>query len=139
MTRTVKILAACALFVAAGLALAGCATGRSLEGTSWRLVGWSVSSIDPAQVTITAQFSDGNIGGSGGVNSYGGPYTAGPGDTFRAGPITSTLIAGPEPAMSAESAYFALLDKAGSYEVEGETLTLFDTDGNESLIFEKAE
>lgn len=135
MTRTMKNLAACVLLMAASLTLTGCGSGRSLEGTSWRLVEWSVSSVDPAQVTITAEFADGGIAGAGGVNSYSGPYTAGPGGAFKTGAITSTLMAGPEPAMRAETAYFALLGKATSYEVEGDTLTLFDAGANESLVF----
>lgn len=137
MDRTMKTLAACALTAATALVLVACATGGSLDGTSWRLTEWTISSIDPAQVTITAKFADGQVGGSGGVNSYGGPYTAGPGDAFKVGAVTSTLMAGPEPAMRGETAYFALLGKTASYRIEGEKLTLFDANGNESLIFTK--
>lgn len=137
MRRTWKTLAALAL-VAMVVAVAACASGGSLDGTSWRLAGWSVSSVGPPQVTITVKFADGRIGGSGGVNTYGGDYTAGPGTALRFGAITSTLMAGPEPAMRAETAYFALLAKVASYKVDGDTLTLMDGGGNDSLIFTKA-
>lgn len=134
MTRTTKTLAALVL-AAAALTLVACTSGGALEGTAWRLTGWSVSSVDPAQVTITASFADGQVTGSGGVNSYGGPYATGPGDAFHAGPIASTLMAGPEPAQRAETAFFELLGKAASYELTGDALTLRDAGGNESLIF----
>ena len=51
------------------LGLAGCSQERSpLDGTQWRRVGWSLSSIDPRDVTITAGFSSGQIAGQSGVN-----------------------------------------------------------------------
>ena len=51
------------------------------------------------------------------------------------GPLVSTEMAGPEPAMRAEGAYLTLLGQARSYRVDAGRLTLFDGDGNESLIF----
>lgn len=137
MTHARKALAALAL-VAAVLLTVACTSGGSLEGTSWKLTEWSVSSIDPARVTITAKFANGRIGGSGGVNSYSGPYTAGPGTAFKAGTLTSTLMAGPEPAMHAETAYFALLAQVASYRIHGDTLTMMDAGGNESLVLTRA-
>jgi heat shock protein HslJ len=138
VTRTTKTLALVILTLAAGLVLAGCATGGSLDGTSWRLSSWTVSSIDPAQVTITAKFAGGQMSGSGGVNTYSGPYKTGPGNAFAAGPLASTLMAGADPAQRAETAFFTMLGQAASYKVEDRTLTLFDEGGNPSLIFTKA-
>lgn len=106
-----------------------------LDGTSWKLTGWSVSSLDPNDFTITAAFKDGQIGGNAAVNSYSGPYTVGPDDAFSVGAIASTKMAGPEPDMRAESMYLTLLSEARSAAVDGDTLTLSDTNGNESLIF----
>ena len=128
----IGLLLACALLTV----LAGCSSsGSSLDGTRWRLTGWTLSSLDPADLTITAQFSAGKISGNGGVNSYSGPYTTGSGAAFLAGPFASTQMAGPEPAMRGESAYFTLLGLARSYKVVDSTLTLYDKGGNESLIF----
>ena len=74
------MLAAAAL-VALALAAAvtaGCGeSAQTLEGTSWKRTGWSISSQDPNDFTITAEFKDGRIGGTSAVNQYGGPYTAG--------------------------------------------------------------
>jgi heat shock protein HslJ len=102
------------------------------------LTGWSISSIDPAAVTITARFEAGRMSGNSGVNSYGGDYETGPGDAFAAGGLAGTLMAGPEPAMRAETAYLTLLGQAASYKVADGRLTLYDKGGNESLIFDAA-
>lgn len=130
---------------AAALFLVGCGSGDdsggapSLEGTSWRLTGWSASSLDPADFAITAQFDDGKIGGTSAVNTYGGPYEAGEDGSFSVGDLASTMMAGPEPDMRAETIYLQLLAEAKQYTVEGETLTLSDADGNASLIFAAGE
>lgn len=139
MNRFFRILATLVLIAIAVMGLAGCIpTGDSLQGTEWKLTGWTVSSIDPASVTITAKFADGQLSGNSGVNSYSGPYKAGPGGAFSAGPLAATEMAGPEPAMRAETAYLTLLGQAKSYKVTGSQLTLFDSGANESLIFARS-
>jgi len=126
-------------FSAALLAAAGCGGSGSepatLDGTAWGLTGWTLSSLDPKDFTITAAFADGKISGRSAVNTYGGPYTEGPGDAFAVGDLASTMMAGPEPDMRAEQAYLTLLAQAKSYMLKGGGLTLFDENGNESLIF----
>ena len=123
----------------ASLSVAACGgpgtAAPTLDGTTWRLSGWTLSSLDPNDFTITAQFADGEISGVSAVNSYGGPYTAGPGDAFSVGDLVSTMMAGPEPDMPAEQAYLKLLAQAKSFKLDGGGLTLFDQNGNESLIF----
>ena len=142
----ILLLALAVPLVAAALVVAGCGSGGgdsgsapSLEGTSWRLTGWSASSLDPADFTITAQFADGKIGGKSAVNTYGGPYEAGEDGSFSVGDLASTMMAGPEPDMRTETIYLQLLAEAKSYAVEGETLTLSDANGNESLIYAAGE
>jgi heat shock protein HslJ len=120
----------------AAAVVAGCGeSSPSLEGTAWRLTGWSVSSQDPNDFTVTAEFKDGRIGGTSAVNQYGGPYTAGDDGSFSVGELASTMMAGPEEDMRAETTYMTLLAAAKQYAVDGETLTLSDANGNESLIF----
>jgi heat shock protein HslJ len=145
MSRTPKHLRAAtfALALAFVLAGAGCGgsgkDGASLDGTQWRLVGWSLSSLDPNDFGITATFADGQISGASAVNSYGGPYTTGPGTAFSTGDLASTMMAGPEPAMRAETAYLTLLREAAAFKLSGDTLTLYDANGNESLVFAATE
>jgi heat shock protein HslJ len=97
-----------------------------------------LSSISATDVTIIATFADGQISGNSGVNSYSGPCRLGSGDTFSAGPLAGTQMAGPEPAMRAEGAYLTLLGEAASFKRTADRLTLYDQGGNESLIFEPA-
>ena len=116
----------------------GSTSAASLAGTSWKLTGWSVSSQDPNDFTITAEFKDGRIGGTSAVNQYGGPYTAGDDGSFSTGELVSTMMAGPEPDMRAEQAYLKLLPQAKKFTVDGKTLTLSDSSGNELLIYTAA-
>jgi heat shock protein HslJ len=139
MIRPSKTLAAVLLIAVSLVALAGCLNdGSALDGTHWRLTEWTLSSLDPADFTITVQFADGQISGHSGVNTYGGPYKLGRGDAFSAGLLACTEMAGQEPAMRAEAAYLTLLDQAKSYKMADRKLTLYDKGGNESLIFEAA-
>ena len=55
------------------------------------------------------------------------------------GDLASTMMAGPEPDMRAETIYLQLLAEAKQYAVEGETLTLSDANGNETLIYAAGE
>ena len=139
MTRTSNALAAILVIPLSLIALVGCSRGDSpLDGTHWKLSDWTLSSLRPADFTITAEFADGKISGSSGVNSYSGPYELGSHDSFAVGTIAATQMAGPEPAMRAEGAYLTLLGQARSYKLAEGRLTLFDEGGNESLIFEAA-
>ncbi|MCY7353484.1 MAG: META domain-containing protein [Lysobacter sp.] len=122
------------------IAMTACAhVRRPLDGTAWKLVEWSVSSQHAAATGITAKFSNDRISGSSGVNSYDGPCKAAADGAFSVGPLQSTEMAGPEPAMRAEGAYMTLLGQASSYTMTGGKLTLYGKGGNESLIFEPEE
>lgn len=132
------------LVVVALAALVGCSRdggspdGGVLDGTRWRLTEWTLSSLDPADFTITARFADGQISGNSGVNSYSRTYQAGSGDAFSLGQIAVTEMGGQEPAMRAEAAYLTLLSQAKSFKLTGGRLTLYDQGRNESLLFEAA-
>jgi len=137
MSKLIR-LALAGLLVAFAVTSLGCTAGASaprLDGTSWTLTGWSASSLDPVDFKITAIFEDERIGGHSGVNSYGGDYKIGSGGFFEVGELVSTLMAGPEPAMRAETIYAELLKQAREYAVEGDTLTLSDANDNQLLIY----
>jgi heat shock protein HslJ len=108
-----------------------------LAGTNWRLEGWSASSLDPSQFTITAAFDDATISGTSAVNSYSGTYLATSNGDFSVGTLAMTEMAGPEDAMRAEGLYFSLLKQARKYTRNGTTLTLLDENKNELLIFDE--
>jgi len=127
-----------AAMIASGAALSACG-GSPLDGTAGRLIGWSVSSIDPSAFTITVTFEDGRAGGTSAVNTYGGPYEAGDDGSLTIGAISATEMAGPEPAMQAEATYFDLLQQVRAYRLDDGQLTLLDGSGNELLIFAKTQ
>jgi heat shock protein HslJ len=151
MTRKlVPAVLAAALLVAVALVAAGCGSSSggssggddgtttsaaALAGTSWRLTGWSVSSQDPNDFTITAQFEDGRIGGTSAVNQYGGPYTADDDGSFSVGELVSTMMAGPEPDMDAEQTYLQILAQVEEFAIDGDELTLSAGSGNVALIY----
>jgi heat shock protein HslJ len=121
------------------IALAGCSgAANPLDGTQWKLVGWTLSSLDPADFSITVQFADGQISGHSGVNTYGGEYTVRASGNFSTGALMMTEMAGPQPAMRAEGAYLTLLGQARSYKLTDNQLILNDQGGFESLIFESS-
>lgn len=123
------------------LGLSACAGARpaadpaALEGVEWRLTESSMSSTDLGAAGITASFDGKNVSGTSGVNQYGGPYTAKADGSFKVGELRSTLMAGPEPLMKAESAYLELLKQADSFSVKDDKLTL-STGAQELLIYE---
>jgi heat shock protein HslJ len=138
--RRATVLAACALAVAgmiAVTAVTGCSGEQqpALAGTSWKLTGWAETFSLPADVAITAAFDESKVSGNSGVNSYFGQYERDGSGAFSAGPIGSTMMAGPEEAMKAEQAYVHRLDTAQSYVVTGDMLVLRDADGEDSLTF----
>jgi heat shock protein HslJ len=53
-----------------------------LNKTRWKLTEWTLSSLNPADFMITAEFADGRISGKSGVNSYSGTCKLGPGKAF---------------------------------------------------------
>jgi heat shock protein HslJ len=137
VVRSARMLTTVLLFAVALSALGGCSRVDSpLDGTRWRLSEWTLNSLDPAELKITAEFAEGKISGSSGVNTYSGPYRVGPSSAFSVGPLASTEMAGSEPAMRAEQAYLTLLGQVGSFKMADGRLTLYDAGGNESLLYE---
>lgn len=97
-----------------------------LEGTLWTLQGSS-----PA-APITASFQQGQIGGSGGCNTYNGSFTLF-GSTITIGALTVTGQACEPAVMDQETFYLARLQVADEYEIEGSQLRLSGQIGDESF------
>jgi heat shock protein HslJ len=144
----VLLLAPAALAVSLLAACAGqtetpqASTGLPLESTSWGLASYSddagaLQSV-PTDVTVTAQFSDGTVSGSGGCNRYSAGYEV-DGSTLTIGPPAATLIGCPEPQGSVEQAFFVALGEVTSYSSDEASLTLSNGDGEPLLVFEVVE
>ena len=88
---------------------------------------------------VTLKFdNDGRIAGSAGINNYFASYET-EGETLSFGLIGSTLMAGSGPLMIQESTYLSLLGQTASFGINGDELTLFDSEGAVLLVFEKAQ
>jgi heat shock protein HslJ len=120
------------------IVVVGC-TGSDTSGGELAGVTWTVTSLPgntiPAGLRIDATFRDGTIEGSDGCNVYDGPYslTGDGGIDFRG--LGGTDIGCAPVVADAGAAYASALDRAASYEVDDETLTLLDEDGAEVVRF----
>jgi heat shock protein HslJ len=91
----------------------------------------------PGEITITATFGrDGQLTGNAGCNRYGTSWEA-RGSALRLGPVMSARMACPEPAMSLEAQYLALLSGATGWSWDGTQLVVASV-GGEQLVYQAA-
>lgn len=74
--------------------------------------------------------------GNAGVNTFTGPYAAEEDGSISLGPFAVTKMAGPVQAQRQEDAYLQALGRAERYEVDAETLVLFDAAGKPLIEYE---
>jgi len=104
-----------------------------LEGTSWVLTALNGQAPLP-DTTITAVFSEGQISGSSGCNSYFGSYTL-DGDSLRVGTVGSTMMAClAEGVMEQETAYLEILQAVTEVRLTEGRLEMATADGR-TLVF----
>ena len=111
-----------------------------LEGTSWTATGISNNNQAAASsatvTTITAEFGkDDSLSGFGGCNNYTSTWTTTGPDGLTIGPVGSPLKACQQDAMDTEQQYFAALAKVATYQLEGNQLTLRDSQGAVQVSF----
>ena len=123
-------------FLAAGALLVGCSsigTGKN-----------DIKSIEKQEFLLTNMYKDANITiafegdrvyGFSGVNRYFGGAKI-DGENIEVLNVASTMMAGPENRMQAESGYIKLLNESDKIEVKNDSIILLTKD-NEKLIFEK--
>lgn len=109
----------------------------SLEGTQWLLTTFIEGEAAASLIngtTITLQLADGQIGGSAGCNSYGGPFSL-EGDRLTLGPLVRTeMYCGGEGVMEQEERFLDILSQTTRLELAADQLTLRAADGR-SLVF----
>jgi heat shock protein HslJ len=114
----------------------------TLAGPTWVATGvntgtGAVSSM-VAGTTVTAVFAaDGTVSGSGGCNTYSGPYTT-DGEKIAIGPLGGMLkLCGSPEGVDAQEAQFpGAMQRATSYAIEGNVLKLRAADGALQVSFE---
>jgi ABC-type amino acid transport substrate-binding protein/heat shock protein HslJ len=106
--------------------------GDPLAGTSWLATAYYDSAqgqmVRVLQGTrLTTAFSQDQVSGSGGCNTYSGPYRVDE-DSLRIGPLTTSqmLCSDPEGIMEQERAFLADLQSAASYTLEAGQLYVLD-------------
>jgi heat shock protein HslJ len=138
--------AGCAEYTTTGVPQEGAETksGESLApgedalvGTSWVLESAESSAADLATFPITATFEEGVMSGKAPVNTYNAAYQVEADTEIQIGPVASTKMAGPPEAMTAEGAYFALLEQVTGFVVSSEQLQLV-ADGEPVLVYAPA-
>jgi heat shock protein HslJ len=104
-----------------------------LVGPNWQLLMYNngrqavQSILEGTQPTATFG-SDGHMSGSGGCNTFNGPYQTS-GRTIAMGPFATTRMACPQPVMDQEFAYLKALENATRYEFVDGRLEMRDDSG----------
>jgi len=140
-SRFVRLAAAIVVLCVVTL-LAGCSQsipaapkGGTLTGVEWQLDMLNGAQAPAGPTPVTATFDGKMLSGFSGVNTYSGPYTAGADGAFKAGPLASTLMAGPPEAMQLESGYLKALQAATTYLAADGKLTLYGPDGAPLVVY----
>ena len=119
---------------------AGPGTGGELQGTKWILRSYDSAgtlTLVPDNQYADIEFNSNRATGFSGCNTFNARYRAGGRTLFISAPA-STLMACPPEAMALEQAYLQLLDGSRFYSARGDTLTIFDSIGSTSLVFDAA-
>lgn len=117
------------------------AAPSGLTDSEWKLVSFSSAGAQTPLVpgsSITVRFQrDGQLGGSGGCNSYGAAYQLS-GSSLSVSSIVSTEMAClQEGIMEQEQRYFAALQSASRFELSGGNLIIWYEGEQDSLNFVK--
>lgn len=127
-TKNAVLTAISVLFLVFLAACGGSARNDTLNGTAWTLT--SIDNTPPlGKTALTVEFTDGQIGGSSGCNSYGGSYKI-KGEKFTTDSIAMTLMACADSGvMEQEQAFLGYLQNAQTFKLSGEQLQIFRSDG----------
>ncbi|HLA16026.1 MAG TPA: META domain-containing protein [Candidatus Limnocylindrales bacterium] len=103
----------------------------------WAVTGYNDGAtgvVSPATGTeLTATFGeDGTLAGSAGCNTYNGSYTQ-TGEAIAIGQLATTRKACEEAVMTQETKFLAALQASTSYRINGDVLTLVQSDGSNGV------
>lgn len=108
----------------------------TLDGSEWFLVNMNNQLLQAGNV-ITIKFTEGQVSGSAGCNSYGGDYTISQDDVINIGMIMSTAMAclNSDGIMEQERIYLMKLAETSYFQVVGDELFMEDVNQDILLVF----
>jgi heat shock protein HslJ len=109
---------------------------KKLAGVTWTLVSLGGEPVPQGTRLPTIAFDGARIAGLGGCNRYSGQVQETTPGTIAVGPVASTKMACPPPAMDVESRFFSVLAQVTQYRLAGPRLVLSGPAGE--LAFERA-
>jgi heat shock protein HslJ len=112
-----------------------------LENTPWNLVSFGPQGAEKALVEgsmISLLLANGQAGGFGGCNAYGGTYQVEADKISFHEIIRTEKACADNQVTEQEQQYFQALQSAAGYELDGNTLHITYDDGNGVLVFEAA-
>ena len=119
---------------------AGPGAGGELQGTKWILRSYDNAgtlTLVPDNQYADIEFDSNRATGFSGCNTFNARYRSGGRTLFISAPA-STLMACPPEAMTFEQTYLQLLDGSRFYNALRDTLTIYDSIGSTSLVFDAA-
>ena len=127
------------LIIFGTVALTACGSrSGNLEDHLWQMTSYRNADGEMIEtlpdVKSTAEFKDGNLSGKAACNTYNGSYLV-DGDRISFGPLMSTMMACEPATMDQETGYLAAIDLADTFVVKGESLEIFDQNGEIVLAF----
>lgn len=127
------------LLLTSVIGLVACSSGVSIEDITWKLESYGEKGnlkglIEDTEITAEFKSAEGQVTGSGGLNSYFGSYEINKNELTIIPPIGSTMMAGPEPIMDQEQEYLNLLETTVAFRVDNGKLIIMCS-GNTELVF----
>jgi heat shock protein HslJ len=126
-----KTFAFASVVILAFVLLSACIAGTGndpLAGTSWKLVSLNDMPVLKGP-ELTIRFSDGQIAGSSGCNSFGGSYKIN-GQKLTTSSMVSTMMACVDPGlMDQEQSFLGYLQDARSFKLSADQLQIFHLNG----------
>ncbi|WP_414980627.1 META domain-containing protein [Congregibacter sp.] len=111
----------------------------TLPTTYWRLLsinGQCLATPEGArEIHLVMRDSDGSVSGFAGCNRFKGSYTI-DGNALSFTPLASTMMACPEAQMQIEQNVHQSIGRVTAWRLEGQTLELYDTDGDSLMVFD---
>lgn len=109
-----------------------------IEDTDWNIIGYNNGNGGVTTVIIeteiTANFSNDNVGGTSGCNSYNASYSLEEENNIEIGIPSVTLVACGEDIFEQEQQYLTALQNATKYEMTFDGLELRDNNGNLQVV-----